>query len=540
MIPRWYARTRAFAWPEYGSDYFLTDAHYRSLAARIIATLGGFDVVVVTGDPPPDPQLLSTALTEAGSSHTILSFSCRHKLQPDELLSLRNRLLDPSGCSAGIPEGPLQSSAGLVLVFDYTSQSDVQIDEVLKTIYLSKQWGSKRIARAVFLAAPDFLARLDKPALRLWLAERLLVARLRLQELGGDEVPAFIRHQLPFGEGESALTSQAVAAIAEVSGGDPVLVNRFARRLLGLSANAPGNPIKATPRPSTAAPVKPLTARTGDTTRGNLSKHVAFPNSVRNDRTSLPLQAGPNLNATVRISLVILAFLIAFGGSGALLPRPAEQETTSAFTGAIGQVPVTDPEHEAPAPEASRPKLIASTNTGPRPATDLIASSQEAVLRPTSNPSGSAAGTAPAVAVEPATAPLEGTSTAPTALPKALGAQLLPETGIPALIAQGDRLLDIGDVASARLFYERAADAADGKAALRLAKTFDPAFLRFSARLSTVRADSMMAAAWYRRARDLGQLEAEIPLKRLDQGFPSYTDPKSVAASAGSGRELYK
>jgi TPR repeat protein len=105
-------------------------------------------------------------------------------------------------------------------------------------------------------------------------------------------------------------------------------------------------------------------------------------------------------------------------------------------------------------------------------------------------------------------------------LSQAQGTRLLSDTEIAALIAQGDRLLNIGDVASARLFYERAADAANGKAALKLAITFDPAFLRFSARLSTVRGDSITAAAWYRRARDLGEVEAEIPLKRLDQGFP--------------------
>ena len=43
-------------------------------------------------------------------------------------------------------------------------------------------------------------------------------------------------------------------------------------------------------------------------------------------------------------------------------------------------------------------------------------------------------------------------------------------------MARGDTLLRQGDVKSARLFYERAADAGDGQAALRLGATFDPAF----------------------------------------------------------------
>jgi hypothetical protein len=522
MIPRWYARSRAFASPEAGFDYFLTEAHYRSIAARIIATLGGFDVVVVTGDPPPNPQLLSTALTEAAASHhTVVNFSCRSELRRDALLSLRNRLLDPTS-SSGKSGVPLQCSAALVVLFDDLNQlSDVQIDEILEIIYRNRQCGSNQIPRAVFLAAPDVLARLDRPALRLWLAERLLVARLRLQELGEDEVLAFIRHQLPVGEAESALTKQAVAAIADVSGGDPVLVNRFSRRLLGWSAaNAAGSASKATPRPGAAAPVEPPTVRRSVTTRSKPSKWIAVPDFVCNLRTSLTLQVRRNFNATVRISFVILVYLVAFGGSGALLPSPADQETISDFTRVIRQVSGTDPEGERPAPEASRLELIAATNAAPRPTTDLIESSQEAVLRPTSSPPASPAKTVPGVLMVPSTAPVEGTSTAPTPLPKAQGELLLPDTEIAALIAQGDRCLGLGDVASARLFYERAADAADGKAALKLAKTFDPVFLRFSARLGTVRGDSIMAAAWYRRARDLGQAEAEIPLKRLDQGFP--------------------
>ncbi len=46
------------------------------------------------------------------------------------------------------------------------------------------------------------------------------------------------------------------------------------------------------------------------------------------------------------------------------------------------------------------------------------------------------------------------------------------------LLDRGDSLFRIGDVASARLFYERAADAGNGEAALRLGETFDPNFLK--------------------------------------------------------------
>jgi hypothetical protein len=67
---------------------------------------------------------------------------------------------------------------------------------------------------------------------------------------------------------------------------------------------------------------------------------------------------------------------------------------------------------------------------------------------------------------------------------------------------QGDARLQIGDVTSARLFYERAADAGDGRGAMRLGATFDPTFLQ-RAGLRNVRGDVAEAQFWYGRALDL-------------------------------------
>jgi hypothetical protein len=46
-----------------------------------------------------------------------------------------------------------------------------------------------------------------------------------------------------------------------------------------------------------------------------------------------------------------------------------------------------------------------------------------------------------------------------------------------ALLAGGVSLFGVGDVASAGLFYARAADAGDSQAALRLGETYDPLFI---------------------------------------------------------------
>lgn len=81
------------------------------------------------------------------------------------------------------------------------------------------------------------------------------------------------------------------------------------------------------------------------------------------------------------------------------------------------------------------------------------------------------------------------------------------ERDTASLIARGDTFLGTGDIASARLYYEQAADAGNARAAMFLGLTFDPTFLdRAGAR--GLHGDATQAATWYRRARDLGEPEA--------------------------------
>jgi hypothetical protein len=112
---------------------------------------------------------------------------------------------------------------------------------------------------------------------------------------------------------------------------------------------------------------------------------------------------------------------------------------------------------------------------------------------------------APAVAVAPKNVP-----------PPQPNAALLAEwREIETLLNRGDELLGTGDVASARLFYERAAAKGDGRAALLVGETFDPVYLR---RMGVFGGggDPAQAAQWYRRARDLGDASAESRLSGLN------------------------
>ena len=96
-----------------------------------------------------------------------------------------------------------------------------------------------------------------------------------------------------------------------------------------------------------------------------------------------------------------------------------------------------------------------------------------------------------------------------------------------ALVTRGDNFLSAGDIVSARLFYERAADGGDGGAALRLGATFDPGFLSRSG-VRGAPADPTQASSWYRRALDLGNSAAQEALRDLEQsrfvapGSPSH------------------
>ena len=80
--------------------------------------------------------------------------------------------------------------------------------------------------------------------------------------------------------------------------------------------------------------------------------------------------------------------------------------------------------------------------------------------------------------------------------------------------ARGDHMLEIKDLSAARRFYETAANAGSGRAAMALGRTYDPAFLS-QMQVIGLRPDPAMAATWYRRAADLGVPEAAAELRAL-------------------------
>jgi hypothetical protein len=163
---------------------------------------------------------------------------------------------------------------------------------------------------------------------------------------------------------------------------------------------------------------------------------------------------------------------------GDLLPQPTNVPPVSQQ-----QVPIEAPRQvEAPQLQASQP---------PQPVQPPRALERETVARLPAAP--------PAADVPPASKPPVRT---------------LSQDDIVLLIKQGEQFIAAGDVVTARIVFQRAAEAGDPNAAVALGATYDPTVL---ARLGVVGmgADVEKARSWYQKAESLGSPEAARRLKIL-------------------------
>jgi hypothetical protein len=83
------------------------------------------------------------------------------------------------------------------------------------------------------------------------------------------------------------------------------------------------------------------------------------------------------------------------------------------------------------------------------------------------------------------------------------------------LITRGDQLMDLGDISSARLFYERAAQDGDPRAQTALGKSYDPLIFG-SLQVRGTPADPQLARIWYLRGVQGGSQEAMTRLQALE------------------------
>jgi putative ABC transport system ATP-binding protein len=175
-----------------------------------------------------------------------------------------------------------------------------------------------------------------------------------------------------------------------------------------------------------------------------------------------------------------------------------------------GGVPRSEDTIPAPEPPARVSGLNAPA-AGDRPLGMLPLANNNFAIEPAvpeteRQPSANTAAAAPVMRRTSQTA-LNSTSAAERAAPPREPRTTMPNEDEELLIQRGDQLLRTGDIASARLFYERAASAGSSRAATALGRTYDPVFLLQVRPLRGVRSDLVKASEWYRRAFDAGDRE---------------------------------
>jgi hypothetical protein len=401
------------------SNYIASAAHYEAVARRIVAALrdGDRPMVLVTGEPPADPEVLSEALGNvAGPGYAVVVISCGPELKPADLERAVPKLAKPKTSGVGAEPGRAAPASPLFIFDDFDRLSDGQIQDV----YQGAQRRGQIQWAAVLLAPLDFPARLERPALR-FLKERI-AAQFRFQEVADDEAIANLHNQL------LAQRDRRVQARGFRHG-----------ILIGAAAGgvAVGASIGGFMLHSTAERVCETPASAG---QSPLNEKLSMLQPVEQAATSAaPAQAAPHAATT---SVIATA-------------RPP-----------ISAPPSPPPKVEDQSPLAA--PSVAETSAGPR----------------------------------------------------------LSATEITALLERGDAFLGTGDITSARNFYERAAAADSGLAALQLGATFDPIVLG-RAGIRGLTADPVQALFWYRRARELGAGDAEQRIKALETRPPGEMDTRS-------------
>jgi TPR repeat protein len=98
--------------------------------------------------------------------------------------------------------------------------------------------------------------------------------------------------------------------------------------------------------------------------------------------------------------------------------------------------------------------------------------------------------------------------------PAAPVARRMDPDELAALMKRARGLVETGDITSARLLLERAAEAQEASAALLLAQTYDPAVLG-TQDLRSITPDPAMARGWYQKAAQFGSRDAQQRLAQM-------------------------
>jgi len=209
--------------------------------------------------------------------------------------------------------------------------------------------------------------------------------------------------------------------------------------------------------------------------------------------------------------------------------RSAPATTTAAVQPIVGTRTVPPTSSQSPSRDEIAVALrTAHQNVAPaETAAPLVAVAPVVAAAPPAPPAAAApAAVAPPAAMAPpvaAAAQVVATASPVAAPPPAVAAP--PVVAAPAarkispdelatLMSRARTLLAAGDLPSARLLLERAAEGQDANAALLLARTYDPLIMGTQDTRNTL-TDPELARTWYQRAAQLGSADAQRRLSQL-------------------------
>ena len=187
--------------------------------------------------------------------------------------------------------------------------------------------------------------------------------------------------------------------------------------------------------------------------------------------------------------------------STTVVPAPSAAQANPAQQHAR-DITLKDPTRlSAPANQTAGVRTV--TTVAVAPTREEIAAAYQSAL-----PSRAPAAAPAAVATAPiATAPVAAPANPPPA-------RKLDAEEVAMLLNRAKGLLAAGDIASARLLLERAADAQETRAMLLLAQTYDPEVLG-TQDIRNIVPDPAMARVWYQKAAQLGSADAQRRLAQL-------------------------
>jgi hypothetical protein len=162
---------------------------------------------------------------------------------------------------------------------------------------------------------------------------------------------------------------------------------------------------------------------------------------------------------------------------------------------------------QAEQPKSATPKII--------PALDARRAAGGSVPPAGAAPTRATESAAPPMPTNPAPQPpaAAAVQSAPAAA-KSFPIRQLEREEIADLMRRGEEFIATGDLASARLVLQRAAEGGDPRAALTLAGTYDPIVLERLG-IQGFASDIAAARSWYERAKEFGSAEAMRRLEML-------------------------